>query len=118
VSAVDRLDQIAARANAATEPTGGRTWLVEDGGFRAELYTGPLSDESRDIGQMDELADAEFIAAARSDVPALVNAIRAVLDLHLAQTADPGDHPIERPQCQECLYHYPCPTVRSIEAAL
>lgn len=67
-------------------------------------------------------ADAEFIAAARTDVPALTAALQDVLALHVP-------HP--EPQrmvtgvivaCSECgdiddsPTEYPCPTVRAITA--
>ena len=63
--------------------------------------------------------DAEFIAHARSDVPVLVAAVEAVLELHQRNRYD---------ECIECLstdeygeatnVDYPCPTVTAIQAAL
>lgn len=110
-AAEEYLAAIEARVNAATEPTGGRRgWLVEDSGWRAGIYTGVLDGESRDVGFMDELADAEFVASARQDVPALVAAIRAVLTRHW----DDG-----KGYCGECFTRYwPCDDVRAIESAL
>lgn len=80
----DRLDQIEARANAATEgpwvkdpdepdhvlkpDRPGSTW---DGTYIATVQ--------RDDFNLFEEANTEFIAAARTDVPALVAAIRAAL---------------------------------------
>ena len=54
--------------------------------------------------------DAEFIAHSRTDVPALVAAVEAVLELHHAQC----DHAI----CIECHFTTPCPTVAVIRDAL
>jgi hypothetical protein len=63
--------------------------------------------------------DAEFIAHARSDVPVLVAAVEAVLELHQRNRYD---------ECIECLstdeygeatnVDYPCPTVAAIQSAL
>ncbi len=63
--------------------------------------------------------DAEFIAHARSDVPVLVAAVEAVLELHQRNRYD---------ECIECLstdeygeatnVDYPCPTVTAIHSAL
>ena len=65
-------------------------------------------------------ADAEFIAHARTDVPALVAALRAVLNLHFkAQpipaafgTQEGGDY------CVTCAEDWPCPTVAAIHQHL
>lgn len=91
MTARDRLDAIETRANAAT----GGPWIVymtmhaepkvirEKGGYPAGLIADPSSAPA-DYG----IADAEFIAHARTDVPALVAALRAVLDLAVER----GDH--------------------------
>lgn len=61
---------------------------------------------------------------ATEDVPALVAALRAVLDLHR-----PGEPycptntahdlcPCAVTECLDCFDEYPCPTVRAIEEAL
>ena len=76
MSAADRLNEIEARANAATEGP----WFVSDdavwvdrGEGNADGITGPLAPWC--------FGEADFIAHARTDVPALVAALRAVLDL-------------------------------------
>lgn len=81
MSTSDRLDQIAARAGAATEgPWEKRTVIgwekVVSYGTEAmiQLVAECRHDEC-------DIADAEFIAHARTDVPALVAALRAVLDV-------------------------------------
>ena len=64
--------------------------------------------------------DADFIAHARTDVPALVAALRAVLNLHFkAQpipaafgTQEGGDY------CVTCAEDWPCPTVETIRQHL
>ena len=64
--------------------------------------------------------DVEFIAHARTDVPALVEALRAVLNLHFkAQpipaafgTQEGGDY------CVTCAEDWPCPTVETIHQHL
>ena len=59
--------------------------------------------------------DAEFIAHARTDVPALVAALRAVLELH-AEAGRGSDT-----YCTHCFpdcFDYPCPTVTAIRQHL
>lgn len=123
MSISDRLDQIEARADAATEGPWERgdhyhvqaashcqCWpehgpLISEkrmdingtmrlahvhrrseplwgyGIYATTEYGGALVvNETSEYGYMDD-ADAEFIAASRTDVPALVAALRAVLDL-------------------------------------
>ena len=122
-----RLAEIRARAEAATEGPWEdvvddlnedvdvwhdreyRLWIANTG----ELFTAS-EQRARQI-----LADAEFIAASRTDLPALLAAVEAVRELHT---------PIERrdgPVCDHCLhsprvgaYPYPCPTVQALTAAL
>jgi hypothetical protein len=92
MSAADRLDEIEARANAAT--AGPWSW--------AQWYDG-LSLGAKERAGVDATLfqhiepvlgtghDTEFIAAARQDVPALVAALRAVLDIPRSQ--DPAAAP-------------------------
>ena len=125
---MNRLNEIEARANAATEgpweheppPGPGEdpmrpicVYPKEDGGTLA--YVQPLE------------ADAEFIAHARADVPWLLEqvklrdkALEAVLEMHeLAQpitaafgTQEGGDY------CRTCVEDWPCPTVETIHQHL
>ena len=53
-------------------------------------------------------ADAEFIADARTAVPALTAAVRDVLALHRE----------DRDFCRDCDHAYPCPTLRALTAHL
>ena len=123
MTAADRLNEIEARANAATEGP----WFVSDdavwvdrGEGNADGITGPLAPWC--------FGEAEFIAHARTDVPALVAALRAVLDLHVATKGYLHDGAV----CLECTSFgnpeistfgdvevpMPCATVRVIEEAL
>lgn len=56
-------------------------------------------------------ADDAFITHARSDVPRLVAAVEAVLELHVPVSDDPGF-------CGECGHSFPCWTRRKIEREL
>ena len=79
MTAADRLDEIQARADKATDGP----WVVEDQ-QGTDLIVAPsghavaYNADDRDIGR----PNSEFMAHARADVPALVAALRAVLDLH------------------------------------
>ena len=88
MSAADRLDQIAARANAATKGPwsyGGRNRIqtpvidVDEADWGGEGLSGYAIHAQQDTGAW-RYADAEFMAHARADVPALVAALRAVLE--------------------------------------
>ncbi|MCD2263279.1 hypothetical protein K3888_11275 [Dietzia aurantiaca] len=92
MSISDRLDQIEQRAEAATE--GPWEVMEEVDGVRAGRRTairaqGNLAiarrvvtvDQTRPHHEPAE-ANVEFIAHARTDVPALVAALRAALDVH------------------------------------
>ena len=86
MSAADRLDQIEARANAATEGpwTPDEYTEVDPDGFHElsrVIAPDPDGDDWCAIGVVHTgilRPDADFIAAARTDVPALVAALRAV----------------------------------------
>ena len=125
---MNRLDEIEARANAATEgpweheppPGPGEdpmrpicVYPKEDGGTLA--YVQPLE------------ADAEFIAHSRTDVPALLDALEKVLRLHprvVVLHADPEFGRMEDDAiCGACIVNHepadwPCPTVEAITTAL
>ena len=153
----ERLNQIQARADDATE---GPWWGSMISGH-VEVFAGTGSGSDPMLATGMRPGDAEFIAAARTDVPWLVaavrrhdDALRAVLDLHKPMTMyehedaceDTSDeHREERHVegsasygeffcldlptgvvlCAECSRDldfdgrdYPCPTVRTITAAL
>ena len=75
-----------------------------------------------------ELEDAEFIAAARTTVPALLDALEKVLELHQPVTDGMGftedGYGGISPACSSCgtsdeyAVPYPCPTVTAITTAL
>lgn len=117
---MNRLDEIEARANAATPGP----WeagcndrhvlyvTTENEEFCAEY--GPELYDSQGFFSDD---DTEFIAHARTDVPALVAALRAVLERHVPTSADHHDD-YETPWCRECGEDFPCPTVETIRQHL
>ena len=112
---MNRLDKIEARANAATE--GPWMGIRYPDGFLGRVIGGNGFGVAEDF---PDDADAEFIAHARTDVPALVAALRAVLNLHFkAQpipaafgTQEGGDY------CVTCAEDWPCPTVTAIRQHL
>ena len=81
MSAADRLDEIEARANAATKGP----WATYRDGIASPAFVNAPSTAVCEI-QSDSFvrepdqgdADGSFIALARTDVPALVAALRAV----------------------------------------
>ncbi len=82
----ERLDEIKARAEAATEGP----WTGNNGdGYGAYYVDNPTGRTVArcDYGPYEGSRDAEFIAHARTDVPDLVAAVEAVLALRpLANT--------------------------------
>ena len=128
-----RLDEIEARARAATpgpwevDPF---TWKpghpIPPSEWLGIESTGPVKGEVARIrpNEDEDHANAEFIAHAREDVPALVAALRAVLKVHARLT-----HPFyaqdvcAHPSCTDQDDHmdqapYPCPTVAAIRQHL
>ena len=124
VTAADRLAQIEARVEAATEgpwdavqgATPGMVWVELR--HRATICDFPYEQGSQE--------DAEFIAHARQDIPALLAAVREALGLHRPVPHCPSDTharsestcPCGVQICGQCYHHWPCPTVRTIEDAL
>lgn len=137
-----RLDEIKARAEAATEGPwswSGRVAPVLSG------YAGTSYRYSKEVIEAEhhgecgcrsdcqlevtvDPLDAEFIASARSDIPRLVAALEAVLELHKMELDFKG-----RPFCVECDSNchsysgtrcdspdapFPCPTVAIVRTAL
>ena len=123
---MNRLNEIEARANAATE--GPWEW---EGEAKAEWEIGANSlvpsrrpDDPVLYGygydasgiEVKTPADAEFIAHARTDVPALVAALKKVLELHQETTISLGHGLLQR-QCV-CGSAWPCLTVAAIRRHL
>ena len=108
MSITDRLDEIQARADAATDGP----WHEGPGMtfVRARVIYDMVTNDaqlttSHVLADVTRNHDAEFIASARTDVPRLVAALRAVLDLHQPMTMyehedccenDSDDHREER----------------------
>ena len=64
------------------------------------------------------IEDAEFIAHSRADLPALLAAVEAVLELHKCLTF-PDDGIGEPTACGHCDNEtWPCPTIRALTAPL
>ena len=103
---MNRLDEIEARANAATEGP----WDLIGGG---EYVTPVGIMVAPDDGGVNG-ADAEFIAHARTDVPALVAVARYALSQHA-----PDGHGNCGP-CDDATGEdgWPCSTVREIHRLL
>ena len=118
---MNRLNEIEARANAATE--GPWEW---EGEAKAEWEIGANSlvpsrrpDDPVLYGygydasgiEVKTPADAELIAHARTDVPDMAAALRAVLKLHKHHAGRGGEH------CGRCFpdeWGWPCATVAAI----
>ena len=122
-----RLDEIEARANAATEGP----WEADGSAHVLTADNTPtFVARCADPGGSDAgVPDAEFIAHARTDVPALVAALRAVLEIHQdggesQGYTDTGTYDFMPHCCTECGslgeygVPYPCPTVTAIRQHL
>ena len=121
------LDEIAARADAATEgpwralgtgAAGGDHWYICDDGEAIASISAQdcINEDQRE-------PDAEFIAHAREDVPKLVEALRAVEAVHVmscelsVSNCDKGEScPLAC--CGPCGETWPCPTITAIREAL
>ena len=119
----ETLNRIRAQADAATE--GPWTGIRYPDGFLGRVIGGNGFGVAEDFS---DDADAEFIAAARTTVPALLDALEKVLELHQPVTDGMGftEHGYGgiSPACSSCgtsdeyAVPYPCPTVEAITAAL
>lgn len=126
-----RLDEIKARADAATEGP----WSVHRSERTGTYVTRPdLLGIAREWSLVWQDGDAEFIAHARTDVPWLIEyarqrdaALTAVLDLHRPVDIEPSEticHGCStlRGEGKSARYFpfedYPCPTVTAITSAL
>ena len=119
---MNRLNEIEARANAATE--GPWMGIRYPDGFLGRVIGGNGFGVAEDF---PDDADAKFISHARTDVPWLLEqvklrdkALEAVLEMHeLAQpitaafgTQEGGDY------CRTCVEDWPCATVETIRRHL
>ena len=123
-TARDFLAAVQQRADAAIDGRwvyGGQGWVFAQA---VSIGDGELRDLLAQVRTND--ADAEFIAASRTDVPRLVAALEAVLDAHEPVNAllNPGPHERVVKVCTGCgtddgnWQRWPCPTVRAITSAL
>ena len=121
---MSRLNEIEARANAATEGP----WVCVLNGDESEVTyaNAPITWDDHG-GEVFTEGDAEFIAAARTTVPALLDALEKVLELHprvVVMAADPEFGQMEDDAiCGACIVNHeaadwPCPNVRAITTAL
>ena len=76
MSVRDRLDEIQARADKATDGP----WDGDYGHFGTGIVAGRVRTGPNVIGSMWRPSDGTFTAHARADVPTLVAALRAVQD--------------------------------------
>ena len=109
-----RLDEIEARTNAASEGPW-ETYTITPA-MGSMVLTAPADGEEYGgyvVPEYLDTEDAEFIAHAREDVPALVAALRAVLELHAEKSY--GCAVCEE---QDQALDYPCPTVTAIHQHL
>ena len=119
---MNRLDKIEARTNAATEGPwewdgeSNEPWPAGDNSLRSvsgakdDLVLYAWGYDAYGIEAARD-ADAEFIAHARTDVPDMAAALRAVLKLHKHHAGRGGEH------CGRCFpdeWGWPCATVAAI----
>ena len=123
------LARIRAQADAAT-PGPWMTYTVTPN-MGSEILTAPGEGEAYGdyvVPEYIDMDNAEFIAAARTDVPALLDALEKVLELHQPVTDGMGftedGYGGISPACSSCgtsdeyAVPYPCPTVTAITTAL
>lgn len=124
----DYLDEIQARADAATNGPWAAIERALGDVYIAELgMYGVAWDEPAEWHDSDEasLADADFIAHARTDVDRLVAFAKAVMALHVPEPVPTSQHFYCEPgecdragegelldRCEVCETVYPCETVR------
>lgn len=85
-----------------------------------------LVNDTYGFGTLRTTADASFIAAARTAVPELIEAVRKIAALHPSVTtesldANPDEDEPELPagdMCPECLLAWPCPTMEILAPLL
>ena len=115
-----RLAEIRARAEAATEGP----WTALGSGVASGDHWHVIASgeavahiSSRDgVNEDQREPDAEFIAHARTDLPALLAAVEAVRELHQPGHTFHG-HGFSTPLCS-CGAPLPCPTIQAVAAAL
>jgi len=123
----DQLREIRERAEGATDGPWERVERRFEGG---RIREHSVETHAQVIADDLSLNAAEFIAHARTDVPRLVEALEGVLGMHRPMSGYDGIAGEEYETCAHCMeagnepsetpwdYRWPCPTVRSITAAL
>ena len=110
------LARIRAQADAATEGP----WTAEYSGEQGNCVLPPGYQSTREAVAVTRLlsaqADAEFIAAARTTVPALLDLAEAVLKRHVEGRTFHG-HGFSQRMC-ECGANWPCPDYTAATTAL
>ena len=120
----ETLNRIRKQADNATKGP----WVCTLNGDESEVTyaNAPITWDDHG-GEVFTEGDAEFIAAARTTVPALVDALEKVLELHpreVVMHADPEFGQMEDDAiCSACIVNHdaapwPCPDVRAITTAL
>ena len=108
------LDEMQARCDAAPD---GKWFATREGNLLAiGSWDGTTSRGllSADLSNPSPEQTAWFIASARTDMPRLISALRAVIDTHTSRWGE----------CAWCVNgsgqncKYPCPTVKAVEEAL
>ena len=114
----ETLNRIRKQADNATEGPWRHISIFEVGGFVEDPYGRDIFDWAQDdagtICAPDP--DAAFIAAARTTVPALLDALEAALNEHPTGVFHSFTGDIQ--WCDACDFPYPCPTVEAITTAL
>ena len=114
----ETLNRIRKQADNATKGP----WVCTLNGDESEVTyaNAPITWDDHG-GEVFTEGDAEFIAAARTTVPALLDALEKVLELHHPIPGTTTDRHGVRDTtfCDHCLHpEYPCPTVEAITTAL
>ena len=125
--AADRLAEIEARFEAATDGPWVAVMGASGGWWVEQPNTATIADIDVDYSGNPD-ANAHLIAHARTDLPATMKALRAVLELHKDGGESPGytenDYEDIAHCCTTCGSFgeygepYPCDTVRAITEAL
>ena len=122
----EQLEGAAAPSPWRWEPPSGGDWPVCDESLATEDGEAVLFGWGYDASGIDGApADREFIADARTALPAAVAALKAVLDEHPATRLGCITHYARsdcecepRFTCATCAVTHPCPTVAAIHATL
>ena len=61
-----------------------------------------------------ETQDGDNLASINASIPAALNALRAVVELHKPEAQEHGEYE----KCWNCSLLYPCPTIQAIEKEL